>query len=190
MWKINKIQTTNLVERYQILFNEIPITNKDFMDNLSDSKEFRNFYNAVLKDCSFPAFFWENKSVTLHQIDEPYEFVLVNSSSLVNQSPDATTFANQFSKESSITSFSNLGGDAHLVVPCPISRHQNYTHLAKFVRSGLTHQIDAFWKKVGEEYSKAIGKQPKWLSTAGMGVFWLHVRIDTRPKYYRYSEYK
>jgi len=28
------------------------------------------------------------------------------------------------------------------------------------------------------------------LSTAGMGVYWLHVRLDTRPKYYQHTPYR
>ena len=32
-------------------------------------------------------------------------------------------------------------------------------------------------------------ESPVWVSTAGMGVSWLHVRFDSRPKYYRWGEY-
>ena len=39
-------------------------------------------------------------------------------------------------------------------------------------------------------YIPLIGDEVKWLSTAGMGVYWLHVRVDSRPKYYRYQGYK
>ena len=35
-----------------------------------------------------------------------------------------------------------------------------------------------------------IGIQPIWLSTAGMGVPWLHVRLDSRPKYYAFGPYR
>jgi hypothetical protein len=31
---------------------------------------------------------------------------------------------------------------------------------------------------------------PEWLSTAGAGVSWLHVRLDDRPKYYGYAPYR
>src|SRR5437773_8006599 len=31
---------------------------------------------------------------------------------------------------------------------------------------------------------------PRWLNTEGTGVFYLHVRIDSRPKYYSWEEYK
>ena len=33
-------------------------------------------------------------------------------------------------------------------------------------------------------------EQPRWLSTAGMGIPWVHVRIDSYPKYYRFPPYK
>ncbi len=31
---------------------------------------------------------------------------------------------------------------------------------------------------------------PVWLSTAGAGVSWLHVRLDDRPKYYGHGPYR
>lgn len=31
---------------------------------------------------------------------------------------------------------------------------------------------------------------PRWLSTSGLGVSYLHVRIDSRPKYYSFDEYR
>ena len=34
-----------------------------------------------------------------------------------------------------------------------------------------------------------LGGKPVWLSTAGLGVGWLHVRLDDRPKYYRHAPY-
>jgi hypothetical protein len=33
-------------------------------------------------------------------------------------------------------------------------------------------------------------KEPLWLSTAGQGVFWLHVRLDRYPKYYNHAPYR
>jgi len=35
-----------------------------------------------------------------------------------------------------------------------------------------------------------IGDRVVWLSTAGAGVPWLHVRLDDRPKYYHYGPYR
>ncbi|CAI2188333.1 4287_t:CDS:2 [Funneliformis geosporum] len=43
-------------------------------------------------------------------------------------------------------------------------------------------------EKLSEELKK--GDAPRWLSTHGIGVKYLHVRIDEKPKYYSYVEYK
>ena len=32
-----------------------------------------------------------------------------------------------------------------------------------------------------------VSASPLWLSTAGMGVSWLHLRLDSRPKNYRHG---
>ncbi len=77
-----------------------------------------------------------------------------------------------------------------MIVPTPVGEESIYNHLASFVRSAPKKQTLEFWKKVGEEYDKKIGQETKWLSTAGLGVYWLHVRIDSRPKYYRFKKYK
>ncbi len=37
---------------------------------------------------------------------------------------------------------------------------------------------------------KRIGEAPMWLSTAGAGVPWLHVRLEDRPKYYGHAAYR
>jgi hypothetical protein len=40
----------------------------------------------------------------------------------------------------------------------------------------------SFWKKVGD-----IIKEGDWVSTSGMGVSWLHLRIAKKPKHYHQS---
>ena len=55
-------------------------------------------------------------------------------------------------------------------------------------------QLHNFWIAVAETFEDQIShfseNQPMWLSTCGTGVYWLHVRLDTRPKYYSYDEYE
>jgi hypothetical protein len=38
--------------------------------------------------------------------------------------------------------------------------------------------------------SERVGSKVVWLSTAGAGVSWLHVRLDDRPKYYQFEPYR
>lgn len=101
--------------------------------------------------------------------------------------------------KSTVCSFTNLGGDATLVSPVPPSGdgHDNdasYSHLAIFVRTAPKSQVADFWKLAATTYLGVLKKkqsvEKSWFSTNGMGVAWLHLRIDDRPKYYSYAPYK
>jgi hypothetical protein len=62
--------------------------------------------------------------------------------------------------------------------------------LAAFVRLAPAQQQSALWRSVGEAMQRRLSKKPVWLSTAGAGVPWLHVRLDDLPKYYGYRPYR
>ena len=69
---------------------------------------------------------------------------------------------------------------------------KSFTSLGPFVRQAAKtnpDQADILFQKFGEEAFEIMKKQPRtFLSTAGMGISWLHLRLDNRPKYY-VSEY-
>jgi hypothetical protein len=101
---------------------------------------------------------------------------------------DADPFAEHFRPGCDVVIFDNLGGDATLVAPCPDSTG-NFAHLGSFTATASAERQDALWQAVGEALASRIGPRPVWLSTAGHGVAWLHVRLDSRPKYYRHAPY-
>ena len=105
---------------------------------------------------------------------------------------DPHTFRDQFkeAQEKDVISFTNLGGDATLLVPTPRTEVDAYGHLAAFVRKAPPSQVDSMWKIIGATVEAAISGRPIWLSTAGGGVAWLHVRIDSSPKYYSHAAYR
>jgi hypothetical protein len=103
---------------------------------------------------------------------------------------DSEAFAEHFRPDRSVVTFDNLGGDAMLIAPCPGGERSNYSHLASFVATAPAPQQDALWQAVGRAMEKRIGARPLWVSTAGLGVAWLHVRLDDRPKYYRHAPYR
>jgi hypothetical protein len=83
---------------------------------------------------------------------------------------DPTDFQTYFQPGVEVVSFENLGADALLVVPCPISNSANYSHNGVFHRSAPHSQQHAFWITVAQAVLTRIGSQPLWLSTAGGGV--------------------
>ena len=91
---------------------------------------------------------------------------------------------------SDVIVFLNLGGDATLVAPKPAGPAEAYPHLAAFVRRASREQQQRLWCEVGAAVAESIGTDPLWVSTSGLGVYWLHVRLDSRPKYYQFPEYR
>lgn len=190
MWQFIKTKSTSSQSTFKILEDESQISHKRFLNLLAESDEFRHQYNSRLAKCKFEAFFWENKPMTLQNLDETYEFKLINSDFLAGVSPDSRTFRQYFEPDCEVVDFPNIGGDAHLIVPCPRVNSAVYTHIGHFVRDAPEHQIQQLWKQTGSKTLSFINSKPRWLSTSGLGVFWLHLRIDSVPKYYQTEEYK
>jgi uncharacterized protein DUF6940 len=150
---------------------------------------FRSFWVASLRDIPFDAFAWECPPVTAETFAREFECVFVSSPMLAGMPPDSAAFAEHFRPDSSVVTFKNLGGDAVLVAPSPGGPGSDFSHLASFTATAPAAQQDALWQAVGDAMDKRIGLRPVWLSTAGLGVAWLHVRLDDRPKYYRHMPY-
>lgn len=155
--------------------------------------DFRARFNRTLAEAPFAACFWETPAITRAGLTRPFEFVCVDAPSLVGIDADPHAFTGQFERHcdgDAIAEFTNLGGDARLVAPCPLQPDSCYAHLLSFVRTAPAAQRDAFWRRLGAALAHALGEAPLWLSTSGLGVYWLHARLDTRPKYYTYAPYR
>ncbi len=156
------------------------------------SAEFAEWFNGLLASFEFSAFFWECRPVSRSDLDNPFEFVLLRARALEGVAADSSAFENHFrtAGRSSVVVFPNLGRDATLVVPVPIGTEGSYAHLAAFTRSAPDGQHVDFWAAVGRQTESSISAAPIWVSTCGLGVYWLHARIDSWPKYYQFSEYR
>lgn len=178
------------ITKYKILENNTILKFPEIFYLWKTSESFQTFYNNILANSKYAGFFWEIKPMNQDWENEDFEFVLVNSAALPRISADPKPFQEHFQTKESIITFPNLGRDAQLVVTSPISPKDNYPHFATFLRNAPDHQKNQLWKITSQEYQKKLNAQPQWLSTSGLGVYWLHLRIDTRPKYYQYRPYK
>jgi hypothetical protein len=189
---IEKALTKNTLQ-FQIKQNDVLLTFEQVIFLWKTSKEFRLFYTQLLRAVPFTAFFWENKSVENSTIQQTYEFVVVGTNAFKNKKPNPNPFQSYFSRDQNktVVCFDNLGKNARLVVPCPSnSSNEVYTHLGAFVNNASYAQIDLFWQQIGLETEQSTNDKPLWLSTSGLGVYWLHARLDQRPKYYTHTPYR
>ncbi len=168
-----------------------PVSYAEALRRWVNDADFRSVFINLLANAPFSAFRWETPPITTATANRPFEFVLLDCPSLA-RTPDADTFADHFrnADKDDVIEFANLGKDATMVVPCPIGPVSAHGHLAAFVREAPKDQVHSLWKLVGVAMQRQLSARPVWLSTAGAGVSWLHVRLDVRPKYYGYSPYR
>jgi hypothetical protein len=153
-------------------------------------ERFIRFFTAQLADIPLAAYFWEMPALTRHGLGRPFECVFIDSAELMGVPADDRSFADYFTTASPVVDFANLGGDAWLVVPCPRGDIASYPHLATFSRQVPLPQQQALWQRVGQLLTERVDDQPLWLSTSGLGVYWLHLRMDRVAKYYSYRPYR
>ena len=158
---------------------------RDVLDSWAHDAGFRDITIAALAAAEMPAFFWEMPVLRADTRDAPFECVLLPAPTLAQATPDPYAFADQFAAQldGNVIAFSNLGGDATLVVPRPLAAAPPYGHIAAFVRTALLRVLAL-------TTIARLGRAPLWLSTSGLGVAWLHVRLDARPKYYACRRYR
>jgi len=184
---------TDRVAKYRLTRDSSPLSYSDVLDLWVMDTGFRDFFSRLLADSPFVAYRWETAPLVQNTAANPFEFVLLNCPEFCSRPPDARTYHDYFTLDDTnegIVSFANLRGDATLIVPSPRTGNDAYGHLAAFIRSGPKSQLDAFWRVVGTTVKSAIQDKPIWVSTAGGGVAWLHVRLDSRPKYYGHASYR
>ena len=153
---------------------------------------FSEFFVSVLRASSFDTFFFECPPVTRATIRRDYEHVTVRAHRF--RSASASDFQSHFDGcAMGAVTFANLGGDAQLVAPCPRSAdHHQYGHIAAFTRGAAMPQQVELWKLTGLTMRQTLERRSAartWLNTEGSGVPWLHVRMDSTPKYYHHMAY-
>lgn len=173
--------------------NSKTLTCRQIIEYWRDDARFRRFFDASLGALPHAAFFWEVRPISCTLLDAPFECVAVDSPELHASTADPEPFGARIGARATadgIAVFDNLGGDAQLIAPCTNGAGAAYAHLAAFVRHGPVDQRDALWARVGAAMTERVGPEPLWLSTSGLGVRWLHVRLDRQPKYITYAPYR
>ena len=185
-----------------------------------ESTLLRQFVDKIHSFSYEQALFFETPPINYNSYQNtPFEYILIPSKRLSVIEPEYTPFEAKFqlscsgppssSSSSSaaaavatnigeVVSFGNLAGDSMLVVPCPFyNMHSrtalNFSHLYSFVRTAPSSLVERFFKRVALEAIAFITDKPTqslWISTSGLGVSWLHMRLDSFPKYYNWAPYK
>ena len=190
MWQAD-IEALNggRLQRIRICAGDSLLDYAGVLECLARQADFRTFFSRLLAAAPYAAYFWETPPVTLQTAGQTFECVLVDAPALAGVTADAGAFSCYFSESTGVVDFPNLGRDAWLVAPCPRGPRHVYVHLAAFVRGAPAALQQAFWQRLGEVTRERLSPEPLWLSTSGLGVYWLHARLDSTPKYYTWRPY-
>ena len=189
MWTAETTELSAAQIHFSVVSGGVSLTYAEVLSLWANSEEFRRFWIETLTEPDWIAYRWETPPLTTQTVDRDFECVLLRSDGL-DRTLDRDSFQTHFAAATeSITVFENLGRNATLVVPCPIGELDCYGHIARFLRDAPVAQKHELWQVVATTMNNRIGEEPIWLSTAGAGVSWLHVRLDKRPKYYGYQPF-
>ena len=192
MWQIQReFIKGDRIQRTIILNNDERITYQEVIELWQNDRSFREFFISALADTPMTAYFWETPPISKSTANRKFEFVAIDSPKLTDIKPEPSDFQEYFaSATEEVITFPNLSNDALLVVPCPVAKIPACTHIASFVRNAANSQQHSLWQTLGRAIAQQLNEQPIWVSTSGLDVSWLHVRLDSRPKHYCFEPYK
>ncbi|MGK0357735.1 MAG: hypothetical protein ACI9U2_000012 [Bradymonadia bacterium] len=161
------------------------------LEALRDDAGARTALTRCITEAPFEGLFWECRGIASSS-EDPLEFALINSPHVAALSADPGPFQAALDGVAAddARAFDNLGGHSRLVAPGLGDKLTDGVHLARFLRHGSSAQMHALWRCVADEALRWMQTRTLWLSTSGLGVSWLHVRLDPHPKYYAYAPYR
>ena len=177
--------------RYLISESSNPLNFLRAIELLATDAGFRGFMTHLLAETGYRAFRWETPPLDRTRTTRPFEFVLIDDPGL-ERNADSAVFASYFTgitSNDAVAVVPNLGRTSELIVPRGIAAPSAYPHFAAFLRNAPETQVDVLWRCVADTVLRSLSDAPLWLSTAGAGVAWLHVRVDRVPKYYTHRPY-
>lgn len=164
------------------------VTRQGFFQSLSTEPALRRQLSATLTELDAEQIYWETPALATDTAHEPFEFAAIPTG--LSRRPDSSAFREQLAETDMVATFANLGRDSLLVAPTDLGGPTQANYLLSFLRTAADDQIDRLWEAVGLAALDRFGDRPVWVSTSGGGVPWLHVRVDSRPKYYTHDPYR
>ena len=192
MWRLAQSPVPGGTQ-FDVTVGEKALAYGDAIVSMQEDEGFRTLLLECLRASPHDGYFWEFPAVALDTLTRAFRFVVIGSSSLAAVKANSEAFDCKLRKAGQThdsVCFPNLRGHAMLVVPRCISAPDHYGHLAAFVRRAPVAQQHDLLQRSAATLRQCLSNRPTWMSTHGMGVPWLHVRLDETPKYYTHRPFR
>lgn len=152
------------------------------------STKLENWYQGydIPSHKSNKSFFFETSPI-LKCLDNIYEEEFIESDELNMLVEDSMNFNEYLANPNNeyCTSFYNPNRTTKLIIPTKV-KGTNYKSIKEFMDTSPLIQQQYLWRQVAiEAYNMLKDYNKIWISTHGLGVPYLHIRIDITPKYYK-----
>jgi hypothetical protein len=155
---------------------------KEMIDNWKNGKNLPNVKTHSFWECSPIMIKKSNLGV---YIEKYTPFSTSDIKKVTQKKADINTFEVLHNKPKSLK---NLTNDCWLVIP---PNEDDFKTLFEFSQKANLKTKKQFWKQVAETIEKIVSgklslvnKEKIYISTHGLGINWLHVRICVSPKYF------
>lgn len=196
-WSYNSQKINDNTYKYKITLGGTQLSFRDFIAFSKNKKTaFFQAFQGALKDANakFPAYFWKCPPVSQKTLEKPFEFVVIKSDTLNNIQQNYSSFQEYFGKSSDNQVVSFLGFNGGILISPVPKDPADYKNISQFTKNAPEEQQQALWKEVANKLREELEKDheaPRWLNAEGLGVYYLHVRIDKTNRFYGdYPEYK
>ena len=172
--------------------NDVKLSRAEVLASLRDSPAAGQSLGAALAVLGYDGLYWECAVIGPATLHKDFECVALRADHFGRRTPVPDAFADKFARArpgDEVVSFPNIEGDSLLVAPLPLGDLTAHGHIARFVKHARPSQVGAFFAQLAGHAVLRAQTQPVWMSTAGDAVAWLHGRLDSRPKYYRFQPY-
>jgi len=160
-------------EENEILY-ESKVMWKDVCNFMSKGKIFKDEFIDILKKCKFKGYMIKcNKYVN----DKYFKFVIIKYDYLSYMQLDKETYKEYFKKEFNV--FPNISGDTILISPSPYDDKTDYRSIGPYFRTSTKKTLYKLLECISKNLFEGC-----YLNTHGLGVSYIHIRIDLKPKYY------
>lgn len=99
MFGVEEKEVKEGVIKFRITKNGIFFSYRDWIDHLKESTEFIRFHTSILRKSPYEGYYWEVKPVNKNNLEQAFEFVLVESESLPNIIANDMDFKKYFKED-------------------------------------------------------------------------------------------
>jgi len=198
--KMEFLEHDNRQKRRVIISNDLNqnITFGDFIKLVRDDEEFLDIWCAIFVNLSFDynGYYWECPPVTKDTLDSSFECMIIYEPAFQKLKVDLETFDEHFKKDDpsvQAVAYWSLSKKCRLISPNCLSKDtDSYCHIGEFMASSLEEQKRGLWKLAVQNFEEQLQETGEriWFSCAGRGIYYVHVRAEGYPKYYRHKPYK